>query len=97
MAIKNKKDIEITSIDYYIDGEKLPLSNGKLKLDAPTLGSKILEAKISFEEQSVNITKKIRLLAANAPEIYTYDIINTFPHDPGAYTQGLEFSNGTLV
>ncbi|HCE54688.1 MAG TPA: glutamine cyclotransferase, partial [Lutibacter sp.] len=38
----------------------------------------------------------IYFLADAAPEIYTYKIINTFPHDKDAYTQGLEFFNGFL-
>ncbi|MEX0315330.1 MAG: glutaminyl-peptide cyclotransferase [Allomuricauda sp.] len=96
IAIKNKKDIEIGSISYFLDGKALPLSNGKIKLDVPTLGNKKLVAQISIGEESVEISKKIRLLSAKAPEIYTYDILNTYPHDPNAYTQGLEFSNGTL-
>ena len=27
---------------------------------------------------------------------YTYHVVNTFPHDPQAFTQGLSFYNGTL-
>ena len=27
---------------------------------------------------------------------YDYDIVNTYPHDPTAFTQGLEFHNGIL-
>ena len=29
-------------------------------------------------------------------QIYGYDIINEYPHDPSAYTQGLSFENGAL-
>ena len=32
----------------------------------------------------------------NAPKIYTYEIVNTYPHDITSYTQGLEFYNGDL-
>ena len=28
--------------------------------------------------------------------VYTYKIVNTFPHDPKAYTQGLEYDNDIL-
>nr|WP_190808961.1 glutaminyl-peptide cyclotransferase [Flagellimonas sp. S3867] len=96
VTIKNKKDIEISDVSYSIDGKQLPLSNGKLKLDLPTLGNKKLMAEISFGDESVEISKKLKLLAPSAPEIYTYEIVNTYPHDPKAYTQGLEFDNGTL-
>lgn len=35
-------------------------------------------------------------LAATAPKLYTYKIINEYPHDMDAYTQGLEFVGDTL-
>lgn len=96
VAIKNKKNIEITEPVYFIDGRELPLTNGKLKLDLATLGNKVLTAKIGIENQTVEIQKKIKLLAEKAPEVYTYEIVNTYSHDPTAYTQGLEFYNGVL-
>lgn len=30
------------------------------------------------------------------PTVYTYRVINTFPHDPNAFTQGLDFDDGRL-
>jgi glutamine cyclotransferase len=30
------------------------------------------------------------------PAVYSYRIINEYPHDPGAYTQGLVYENGLL-
>ncbi len=32
----------------------------------------------------------------NSPKFYTYQIIDTFPHDDGAFTQGLFFENGVF-
>ena len=32
---------------------------------------------------------------SQAPE-FTYKIVHTYPHDPGAFTQGLEYRNGAL-
>jgi glutaminyl-peptide cyclotransferase len=29
--------------------------------------------------------------------IYTYEVVNTYPHDPGAFTQGLVFLDGALL
>ncbi|MEZ4808736.1 MAG: glutaminyl-peptide cyclotransferase [Allomuricauda sp.] len=96
VVIKNKKNIQIKEVHYFMDGQELPVENGKLKLDVKTLGNKVLTAQIGFEEQTVEVSEKVRLLAAAPPEIYTYEILNTFPHDPKAYTQGLEFQQGTL-
>ncbi len=34
--------------------------------------------------------------AASKAPIYTYRIVNTYPHDPGAFTEGLEYRDGFL-
>ncbi|MFC4220030.1 glutaminyl-peptide cyclotransferase [Flagellimonas marina] len=96
VVLKNKKDIAISEVHYFMDGQEIPFEDGKLTLNIPTLGNKILTAKFTIENQPVEVEEKLRLLAPSAPEIYAYDIINTYPHDPTAYTQGLEFSNGVL-
>jgi glutamine cyclotransferase len=31
-----------------------------------------------------------------APPVYTYRVLNTYPHDPNAFTQGLVFEDGQL-
>jgi glutamine cyclotransferase len=35
--------------------------------------------------------------AAGAPPTYAYEVVNTYPHDPSAFTQGLTFDGGTLL
>src|SRR5438105_1265424 len=34
--------------------------------------------------------------STTAIPIYTYEVVNTYPHDPGAFTQGLVFLDGAL-
>ena len=96
VSIKNKKNKTIESVHYQIDGKEIPLTDGKLAIQLPTLGNKTLAATITFEGEKVEVTKNIKVLSNKAPEIYTYTIINEYPHDPKAYTQGLEFYNDTL-
>ncbi|MET6990390.1 glutaminyl-peptide cyclotransferase [Sediminicola arcticus] len=94
--LRNPKQKSIKSISYSIDGRELSPNDGKITLNIPTLGNKILMAKVSYDEETVEISKNIKILAANSPEIYTYEILNEYPHDIEAYTQGLEFHNDTL-
>jgi len=96
VSLENKKGLEISDIRYYMDGKELPLVDGTLALDLPTLGNKLLVAKFYLEGRSVEISERLRVLAPFAPEVYTYEVINTYPHDPTAYTQGLEFHQGVL-
>ncbi|WP_435622606.1 glutaminyl-peptide cyclotransferase [Flagellimonas sp.] len=97
VAISNKKKKEINNITYLLDNKELSLANGKITLSSEKLGNKLLKANINYEDgETIEVSKKIQLLSATAPDIYTYEILNTYPHDPSAYTQGLEFSQDTL-
>jgi len=96
ISVKNLKNKDIEEITYKLDNEELALNNNKITLDQTELGAKTLTANISFEGETVEVSKNIKLLAEKAPEIYTYKIINEYPHDQNAYTQGLEFHQDTL-
>ncbi|MEA1787365.1 glutaminyl-peptide cyclotransferase [Arenibacter sp. GZD96] len=96
LTIGNKKNKVIEKVTYTIDAKVLQAQNEKYPLDIKKLGNKTLTAKIEFEGSSVEVSKKIKILAPNPPEIYTYEIINEYPHDINAYTQGLEFYKDTL-
>ncbi len=96
IAVKNLKNKDIEEITYKLDNEELTLNDNKITLDQTELGAKTLTANISFEGETVEVSKNIKLLAEKAPEIYTYKILNEYPHDQNAYTQGLEFHQDTL-
>ncbi|MGI6478424.1 MAG: glutaminyl-peptide cyclotransferase [Salinivirgaceae bacterium] len=44
----------------------------------------------------ISSSTSLRFLAANKPIEYGYKIVNTYPHDTKAYTQGLMFEDGYL-
>ncbi len=95
-GVANPEGHPVDSVAYFLDGVRLGHDGGKVRLSAAELGTKSLEARIYGEGNAVTVSKEIVLLAENAPEIYTYEIVNTFPHDREAFTQGLEFRGDTL-
>jgi len=96
ISINNKEDKNIDKVSYSVDGKQLPVTNNAIVLDIETLGNKTIKAVINYDDTSVEISKKIKVLADKAPEIYTYEILNEYPHSSTAYTQGLEFHQDTL-
>lgn len=68
---------------------KIPLSDVKL-------GKWTLNLQISAEDHTEKQSKEVQILNYQKPIIYTYEIIDEFPHDSKAYTQGLEFYGDTL-
>tara|TARA_R110002167_G_scaffold91083_12_gene245006 strand:+ start:3306 stop:4343 length:1038 start_codon:yes stop_codon:yes gene_type:complete len=96
ISVKNSKNKAISKVIYAIDGVDLPVSNNQIVLDVARLGNKDLHAKVFYDDTVADVTTSIRILAQNPPEIFTYEIVNEFPHDIKAYTQGLEFHDGVL-
>lgn len=96
VSLDNKKGKNIEGVRYYIDGKELPLTNNTLTLDVEKLGVKTLTAEVHYEGTTAEVPREIRVLAAEAPVVYTYEILNEFPHDREAFTQGLEFYRDTL-
>lgn len=96
ITLKNKKNKTIEQVSYSINDIPITLENNSFILDMPHLGTKTIKAKINYEGENGEITKDIKVLAEKGPDIYTYEVINEFPHDPKAFTQGLEFYNDTL-
>ncbi|QWX85499.1 glutaminyl-peptide cyclotransferase [Cellulophaga sp. HaHaR_3_176] len=96
ISLKNVKNKTIENVSYTIDGKALAVSDNTIQLDILKLGNKTIIATVNYEGKSEEVSKNFKLLSANAPEIYTYEIINEFPHDQKAFTQGLEFYKDTL-
>ncbi|WP_027137487.1 glutaminyl-peptide cyclotransferase [Gaetbulibacter saemankumensis] len=93
LSLINKKEHEIDSIVYSIYGRKI---GANTKLSDFKLGKHAIEATVYFNETKEVCTTSITILHSESPKVYTYKIINEYPHDITSYTQGLEFHNGDL-
>ncbi|TQD39314.1 glutaminyl-peptide cyclotransferase [Haloflavibacter putidus] len=99
LSVKSKKDYQIDSVVYSYGNNKLaksiknePIS---VNLEKP-FGNNILKASVYFEDTQIEINKNISLHSKTKPIVYGYEIINSYPHDNEAFTQGLEFYKDTL-
>ncbi len=100
ISLKAKQNFVIDSIVYTLDGQKVAstnqASNFKTNLESTSLGHKQLKATIYTEDGTTTAGQQITLLHNKAPKVYGYRIVNRFPHQTDAYTQGLEFVGDTL-
>ena len=60
------------------------------------LGQRTIHAKIYKNEKEYDASQTITIVSPIRPKLYTYKVLETYPHDIHAYTQGLEFHNDTL-
>ena len=93
VALKYKKEIVIDSSDYFLDGKPISLPH---QINLPLLGDHLLSAKHFIGDTTLFSERSIRLLNSSPPELWTYTLVNEYPHDDNAYTQGLEFDGDIL-
>jgi len=100
VSVVNKKSTTIDSLEYFFDSRKITSlnTNSDLTIDLKNekLGNRSLEIKTYSGTTVYEISKKITVLSSITPKLYTYRILEEYPHDTNAYTQGLEFKNDTL-
>ncbi len=93
-SISNKKNLEISPITYYVNNKKI--NNNEFTFNIGKLGSKEIKATFNYKDDIVILKKNIEILSNTKTKVLKFEIINEYPHDINAYTQGLEFNNGVL-
>lgn len=90
----------VDSIIYLLGEQVIGKSNDNSAVYFDTngqrLGSKLIMARAYQSGEETESTTNIVVVASSAPEAYGFSVINSFPHDPKAYTQGLEYQDGFL-
>ena len=85
--------VSLDSIKFQLNG--IPVDPPHL-LENETLGEQTLKATGYIDGKSYIVEKKISIFSDVSPQLFGYELLNTFHHDPTAYTQGLEFHGDTL-
>lgn len=93
---KNNKPVD--SIHFFINGKKMDATGNSVSINTSILGvgKFVVTALAFYPEKTKKKNNSFEVFSDKKPDIYTYKIINTYPHDKNAYTQGLEFYNGYL-
>ncbi|AUP81355.1 glutaminyl-peptide cyclotransferase [Flavivirga eckloniae] len=93
ISLKNKRNHVIDSVSYTLDGKKI---SDNFQLNNSKLGKQTIEATVYFNSEKETVTTAITILNNEPPKVYSYKVINEYPHDITSYTQGIEFFNDTL-
>lgn len=100
VRLNNPKNRQIDSTRFYFEETYLGSASGagsvNLQLEDQKLGNQKIRAMVFSEGETDTVQLSVKIFNNTAPELFTYRIINTFPHDREAYTQGLEFYRDTL-
>ncbi len=94
-TLKSEAGIQPTQVTYQIGGKTFQ-QNQPIVLNDVHLGNQELEVIVAYDDTADTLTAPVKILANTAPSIYKVNILNEYPHDIEAYTQGLEFYKDTL-
>lgn len=95
------ENVKIDTAVYLIDGKQFATGLGANAVTLPTanlpLGYRMISAVLSYDEHKDTINTNIVLKSKLQPKQLTYRVVNTFPHDTSAYTEGLSFVDGKFL
>ena len=100
LSIQNNNNKKVDSITYRINDTIIAVKKGLEKLTFELKNQKFgyqnLKAEIYYEGEKTETSSKIEVTSPIQPSLLQYKIINTYPHDPTSFTEGLEFFRDTL-
>ncbi|MGB0891444.1 MAG: glutaminyl-peptide cyclotransferase [Flavobacteriaceae bacterium] len=88
----------IDSVQFFVKEKQIKANKNSAKINTADfgVGKHIVTALVFYPEKTKKITGSIEVLADKKYDTYSYKIVNTYPHDKKAYTQGLEYYKGYL-
>ncbi|WP_439128494.1 glutaminyl-peptide cyclotransferase [Polaribacter sp.] len=98
LKMVEKEGKEVDKIQFYINGKEIPSNGNTLTLKTSDLGvgKHAINGLAFFEGKTKKQNAFLEVFADTKPDIYKYKIVNEYPHDNKAYTQGLEYYKGYL-
>ena len=98
VTLKEKEDKAVNSVQFFVNGKEIASEGASTKINTSDygVGKHQISALVFYPEKSKKENSFFEVLASEAPVVYGYNIINEYPHDIKAYTQGLEYHNGFL-
>jgi glutamine cyclotransferase len=90
----------IDSVLYFVNNEPInkSIGNEPVYFNSSDLhfGDQLFTAKHYEKGEVAESSVFVTVVANKAPVQYSFSVVNTFPHDVGAYTQGLEYHDGFI-
>ena len=93
LSILNPINKKIDSVNYVMNNS--PVAD-IFSLQNTSLGEKMIKAEVFYDGKKEVALQKVIIVNGSTPKLYSYELLNTYPHDITSYTQGLEFYKGVL-
>lgn len=102
IAFTSPGELTADSAAYFLDGKKIGTTGRGIgtytyRLPETKTGNNLVKVTVWYPEGKQSIVSTyIRVKPDKAPKTYNWKVVNTFSHDPKAYTQGLVYQDGFM-
>ena len=98
VSLIEKNNKQIDKIQFYVNGKEVATEGNSATNHTKDLGvgKHAITALAFYPGKTVKKNSSFEVFADKKPVVYNYKIIQSYPHDKKAYTQGLEYYNGFL-
>ena len=98
VSLTEKNNKQIDKIQFYVNGKEVATEGNSATILTKDLGvgKHAITALAFYPGKTVKKNGSFEVFADKKPVVYNYKIIQSYPHDKKAYTQGLEYYNGFL-
>lgn len=102
IGFESKDRFPVDSAAFYVDGQQIAKTgkekrNFTYRIPEGKTGNMTVRVMVWHPDNKRGIaTTTIRVKPDQAPVAYSYEVVNIFPHDPKAYTQGLIYRDGFM-
>lgn len=98
ITLKEKNDKPVDKVQFFVNGKEMAADGKSISLNTNDfgVGKHQVSALAFYPGKTKKINNSFEVFADKKYQAYTYEILNTYPHDTKAYTQGLEYHNGFL-
>lgn len=101
LRLRDDANRPIDSVIYYVNEREIAKVRGndsvRYVLSDGKFGIQILKAIVYSDGEIEEDAVRVDFLPSTEPQLRSYKLINTYPHDSRAYTQGLEFYREHLI
>ena len=99
ISLSEENNYPIEEVTFFVNGKEISSTNASFTLDTKNYGTGklVISAMVAYGDQKSKRVNNYVEIFSNVPfTSYDFKILNTYPHDGNAFTQGLEYYNGFL-
>ncbi len=98
ITLKEESDKVLDNVQFFVNGKEIDASGNSITLNTNDfgVGKHQISSLAFYPGKTKKLNNSFEVFPSEKYQAYTYEIINTYPHDTKAYTQGLEYHNGFL-